>query len=204
MIDRRAFFLLPAVLIGACTPEGHSVPQDSIRQYHVADVVIRGAEHIFSWPAQEKIVIGQNKLSQQEQSELTGRGAGTFPPLREQMEKTMRELFTMQANNQLRGVLSGSKPATLIVNVKMFDIPSVARKVIVGGHARKHFEIDLVDKASGTPIVRYEGLLGQNVQLQGLASIAEAAIQGDKNDPAPEMIRSEVETYRTWLAGSSR
>ena len=199
MLSRRGFMLVPVLALAACVPDGHGVPQDTVRQYHVAGVELRGAEAIYSWPAQEKIALGQGKLSTEEQSQLAGRAAGSFPPLREQMDKALHALFAAQASNQLAPALKGSKPATLVVNVRVFDSPSVARKVLVGGHARKQFDIDLIDKASGTTIVRYQGLQNQNFQLQGLASIAEAAVQGDNNDPASEMVRTELANYRDWL-----
>jgi hypothetical protein len=204
MLTRRIFAVLPLLAVGACIPDRHSVPQDSIRQFRITTVKVLGVEKIYSWPSQEKLVTGQGKLSEEEQKELTGRAAGSFPAVREQMEKTMQAQFAAQVNNQLGAYLSGSKPATLVITVKQFDIPSVARKVIVGGNAIRQFDIELVDSASGTPVVRYQGVFNQKLQLNGLASLAEAAIQGDRNDPASEMIRSEIENYREWLVGSQR
>jgi hypothetical protein len=198
--NRRVLTLLVLLAVAACGPKGHSVQQDSIRQYHIANVTLKGAEAIKSWPAQEKIVIEQGKLSEEQQKALSGGSpAGGFPAVRDQMQKVLQERFAAQAQNQLSAHLSGKKSATLVVTVKDFDIPSVARRMLVGGSAIRRFNIDLVDKASGQSIVLYTGVIGVVPMLQGLAGVAEAAVQGDSNDPSAEMVRAEIAQYRDWL-----
>jgi hypothetical protein len=200
-INRRLVILGLGTAMAGCTASTtpHSVRPDTLRQFRIASLRVQGGELIRSWPAQEAAYARQANLSEEEAKRLGETMAGSVPALRQQMERALEALLSAQASNQLGSVFSGKTPAELVVTVKVFDIPSLVRRVLVDQHAKIQLDIDLVDTSSRQSVMLFSGPYSTQFLLGGLSSIAQQGIQGDASDPAPAMARNYIQDYARWL-----
>lgn len=205
MIDRRFFILGLGTTLAGCTGTGTppSVMPDTLRQFQIAAIRVQGGEAIRSWPAQEAIYARQANLSEEEAKRLGETMAGSVPALRQQMERALEALILAQARNQLGAAFPGKTPAELLVTVKVFDIPSLVRRVLIDQHAKIQLDIDLVEKSNGRSVMLFSGPLRTQFLLGGLSSIAQQGIQGDASDPSQLMVHNYMQDYASWLMSAN-
>jgi hypothetical protein len=200
MIDRRVFVIGFCALVAGCA----SVPpppvtSETLQRYRIVGVTVRGAENINSWPAQEAQYVRDANLSEEETKRVAGSSNGSIPALKERMEKSLQTQISGQVKNQLSGFFIGKIPAEHVVTVKYYDIPTLVRRVFTDQYAAIRLDIDLVDKATGRSIALYKGPPSLTYMLGGLASLAQQAVQGDRSDPTPTMLRDYINAYSNWL-----
>jgi hypothetical protein len=74
--------------------------------------------------------------------------------------------------------LCWSRPVRAFVHLKRFDVPSVARRVFLGGAAVIEAEVDLRDAKTGASVLYYSGDSSTKLLFGGLSVPVTAAIAG--------------------------
>jgi len=198
VIVRAAMFgLMILGLTGCATVPPPSLGVGELQRYRIADVAVEGVEGIRSWPAEEDAFASTNAVDAATLQRIQTEPAANHPPLRAHIQRVLVERFRAEFAAQLGGVLAGPRPLKAVVRLKEFDVPSAARRVFVGGHARIQATIELVDPATGAAALRYEGPAHQTTLVNGLATGLALAL--NRSDVGRELITESVTAYRNWL-----
>ncbi|MGJ4947582.1 DUF6778 family protein [Bradyrhizobium sp. HKCCYLS20291] len=101
----------------------------------------------------------------------------------------------------MAGQLNGGRPVRLEIVVKQFAIPSVAQRVIVGGHPNMQADANLVDAQTGRVLLSNPKLNTFVPVGNGILGTAIQAAVDQASDQTPEgkLITSYGQTYRNWL-----
>lgn len=202
---RIASLLIVSGLAGCTATNPHGVPQDSIRGYRVTGFEVRGIDVIRSWPAAEAAFVAERKPPADLIDRLRDQPAASFPEVRAFMLERMQRLFESEAKSRFAAALDGPKPARMIIELKTFDIPSAARRLLVNNTLSMQADILLVDAQSGQPLVSYVGPALLRPVLGGIAGtvLSEALIDRDK-DFGQELMATYLNAYRDWLLALPR
>ena len=198
MVARRAVLALMIVgLAGCATVPPPSLGVGELQSYRIADVAVEGVEGIRSWPAEEDAFAQANAVDAATLQRIQTEPAANHPQLRAHIQRVLVERFRAEFTAQLGSVLAGPRPLKAVVRLKEFDVPSAARRVFIGGHARIEATIDLVDPGTGAPVLRYDGPARQTTLANGLAT--GLALAFSRSDVGREQITEYVTAYRNWL-----
>ncbi|HEX2555934.1 MAG TPA: hypothetical protein VHL98_19730 [Microvirga sp.] len=198
MMTRRFALLSVALLVSGCvTVAPHTLSVGDLQRYRLAEVVVEGAGVIRSWPAEEANYLASIPLNADLVDRLRGEPANTFPEVTAHFQRVLGERFRVELTSQAGPVLTGSQPARAVVRLKVFDVPSTARRVFVDQDTKIQADIDLVDARTGATILRYEGPLRLRRLIGGL--LAPVAVGIDPSDTGHPMVTEYVSAYRNWL-----
>jgi hypothetical protein len=187
----------PAFLLAACaTVAPHTLSQTSIHDLKVVDVEISGAEVIRSWPAGEEAYARSPSADPAIVPRLQTSLVSDFPAVQAFIAGELKAIFKAEFDSQLRPIFAGQRPVRAFVHIKKFDVPSVARRMFLGGPAVFDAEVDLRDAKTGLSVLFYTGDYSSKILLGGLSAPIAAAIAGDQGRP---LIQDFLQQYRDWL-----
>ena len=195
----KLFVLVAAALgLSACAtlPPPALGPTD-FQRYRIPDVAVEGVEVIGSWPAEEEAFVALNSADADTIARLRTEPASSFPAVRAHLHRALTSRFKAEFAAQGASVFSGPRPLRAIVRLKVFDVPSTARRVFTDNTAKMQADIDLVDPASKALILRYEGPFRSRRLIGGLATGLALAL--DRSDVGQSQITDYMTAYRNWL-----
>jgi hypothetical protein len=198
MISRRFFAVATMLLLAGCmSAPPHSLSIANLQQYRIADVSVEGVEVIRSWPVQEETFVKATAADQETINRLQSEPAANFPGLRAHMHRVLTERFKLEFSSQVSPIFTGPKPVKAVVRLTTFDVPSGARRVLIDQDAKIKANIDLVDAATGAPILHYEGPFRSRRLIGGLATAI--AVAFDRSDVGYSLVTDYMTAYRDWL-----
>ena len=154
-----------------------------------------------SWPDEEQAAIAKGLLRGDDVNRLSSASASEFPALHPHFQSVLQSRFESQLKNQIGTMLTGSQPVKAIVTVRLFDIPSVVRRVTVDQRGKLQADIELVEAATGKTLLRYEGPFESYYMLGGGAAIVATVAQQSSGggDHSFYMTRDYVGRFKSWL-----
>jgi hypothetical protein len=199
---QRVIAFAPALLLAACmTVAPHTVSQENIRNLKLVDVEISGVEVIRSWPAGEDAYARSPDADPNLVQRLPTSLVSDFPPVQAFIAGELKTIFKSEFDAEFGSVFVGQRPVKAFVHLKKFDVPSVARRMFLGGGAIIEAEIDLRDPKTGASILYYSGDWSKKMLLGGLSAPVAAAIAGDQGRP---LVHDFLLQYRDWLLRSAQ
>jgi hypothetical protein len=175
----------------------HNLSGSDLQKYKLVDVTVEGVEVIRSWPSEEDRFLKTNPVDGETANRIRTEPAFEFPQLREHFRQALNRKVKQELTYLAGPILSGSRPVRLVVRLRVFDIPSVARRVFVDNNTKIQADIDIVDKASGNLILRYNGQVVTRKLIGGLATGIAVAFEG--SDLGYSMLTDYLSGYRNWL-----
>ncbi len=186
-----------AFLAGCLSVAPHSLAVEDFGRYRLTEVIVEGAEVIRSWPGEEERFLQSNVVDPETANRIKSEPASNFP----QLTAHFQRVLTARINNELSSltapIFTGTQPVRAVVRLKVFDIPSAARRIFVDNDTKIQADIDILDKATGRIIVRYNGRLETKKLLGGLAT--GIALAFETSDLGYSMITDYLSAYRNWL-----
>jgi hypothetical protein len=194
MIRRSFVFACLAMILSACA----SVPPPALgpsdfEKFRIADVVVEGVEVIRSWPRQEEAFAKANATDPETVDRLRTEPASSFPAVRAHLQRALDQQFRAEFASKVSPIFSGRRPLRAVVRLRVFDVPSTLLRVFVQEISQFRADIDLVDVASGAPVLSYEGLLYIKRLPAGIA------LAFEQSDPGADQITYFMTAYRNWL-----
>jgi hypothetical protein len=194
---QRIIAVAPSLVVAACvTVAPHTVSQDNIRNLKLVDVEISGTEVIRSWPAGEEAYARSPDADPNLVQRLPTSLVSDFPPVQAFIAGELRTIFKSEFDAEFRPVFVGQRPVKAFVHLKKFDVPSVARRMFLGGGAIIEAEVDLRDAKTGASVLYYSGDWSTKLLLGGLGAPVAAAMAGDQGRP---LVHDFLLQYRDWL-----
>jgi hypothetical protein len=175
----------------------HNLSDQDLHQYKVIETIVEGVEGIRSWPSEEERFLKLNAVDAETANRIRSEPASEFLQLRAHFQQVLTTRFKNELSYLTGPIFSGTRPAQLVVRLRVFDVPSAARRVFVDSSAKIQADIDLVDKASGRLILRYNGRLETRKLIGGLAT--GIALAFEQSDVGQSMIVDYLSAYRNWL-----
>ena len=194
----RVLALVSVLFLGACvTVAPPSLPAASIQQFRIADVTVEGIEVIQSWPVEEGAVVKGEHLPPETVNRLQSEPASNFPVMRAHFQRVLSARFKSEFAAKVSPLLNGARPVKAVVRLKKFDVPSVARRILVDQHAKLQMDIDLVDPVSGAILLHYEGPFQSQFLMGGVSTVVAVAVE--QADPTLGMTSDYIGAYGSWL-----
>jgi hypothetical protein len=185
------------VLAGCATVPPHSMDLSEFQKFKITKVVVEGAKVVRSWPSQEEDYLKTHAVDPSVARRLQSEPSWNFPEVQEQFQTALDRQFGAELGSQIVPLFTGSRPLKAVVKLKIFDVPSVARRVFVESGAKIKAEIDLVDAKTGAPVLIYDGAYRFREIGGGIATGLAMAI--NSSDPGYVLISDYVREYRNWL-----
>lgn len=198
MLRRVFLFAVLGLALSACVSvPPHDLAVTEFQQYRIADVAVEGVEAIRSWPGEEEAFLRTNAVDPGTASRMQTEPASQFPQLRAHFQKVPTARLRAEFASLTDPVFTGRRPLVAVVRLREFDVPSTARRVFVDSQAKIKAEIDLVDKATGRVVLRYEGRWEGKKLVGGL--LTGVALALDRSDVGYSMMTDYLTAYRNWL-----
>jgi hypothetical protein len=185
------------VLAGCVSVPPHNLAESEMRSYRVVDIAVEGVEVIRSWPSEEEKFLATNSVDTETANRIRSEPASEFPQLRQHFQQVLNTQIRSELTYVTSSIFTGKRPAQIVVRLRTFDIPSTARRVFVDNDAKMRADIDLVDKATGRLVMRYNGGQVYRKMIGGLAT--GIALAFERSDKGAAMITDYLSAYRNWL-----
>src|SRR5215208_6920536 len=140
---------LCVVLCGCLSVSPHGSAIEDLGRYRIVDVAVEGAEIIRSWPTEEERFVRSGVVDAAMADRIRAEPATNFPQLAAHFQQVLTARLKGEFVSSTASVFAGKQPATAVVRLKTFDIPSAARRVFVDNMAKIQAEIDVLDKTTG-------------------------------------------------------
>ncbi len=190
--------LLLAVGLSACV----TVTPNTLSPQEAADLKVVGLEVVvppearIDWSSAEDDYLRDRKLSQ------------TDPALTATPEARahLRSLATARLKAKLVRVIAerppGTRPVRLVATVLLIDIPSAARRIVIGGYPTITAHIDVIDARTGAQLTTYRGAVGRKYAGQGVGGVlGDALLQSmGADDLFDRAAEDYAEGFGNWLA----
>jgi hypothetical protein len=187
-----------AVALGGCaTVPPHSLAQAEFQQYRIEGVTVEGVDVIRSWPNEEDTFVKANPVDSETLGRIQTRPASEYPPLKAHLQRVLNDRFRLEFASQVAPLFTGSRPLRAVIQLKRFDVPSVARRVFVDNDAKIQAHITLVDARTGRLFLHYTGPYWTKKLVGGLATGIAVAL--DRSDVGMSLITDYMTAYRNWL-----
>ena len=184
-------------LAGCLTVPPHGLGGTELQKYRIVDISVEGAEGIRSWPQEEENFLKTQAVDPETANRIRTEPAFEFPQLTQHFQRVLNERVRAELTYLVDPIFTGSRPARIVVRLRQFDVPSAARRVFVDTNAKIQADIDLVDKATGTLVLRYAGRSDMRKLVGGLAT--GIALAFERSDIGQAMITDYLSAYRNWL-----
>lgn len=185
------------VLAGCLSVPAHDLSVSDLARYRIVDVTVEGAEVIRSWPGEEQILLKTGAVDPETARRMETEPASNFPQVTAHFRQALEGKMKAELGYLTGSVFTGTQPAVVVVRLKTFDIPSTARRVFVDNQAKIQADIDVVEKATGRLILRYNGPFETRKLVGGL--VTGIALAFEKADIGYSMITDYLSAYRNWL-----
>lgn len=98
----------------------------------------------------------------------------------------------------------GTRPVRLVATLTHVDIPSVIRRVTIGGNPVVSADIDIVDARTNTVLSTYKGGIGVKATGQGISGVLIDALltAGETDDLFDRAADDYAQRFGTWLAAA--
>jgi hypothetical protein len=200
MLSRRLLLLgIAGFLAGCVTIPPPALEVDSIRALKIVDVKVEGIGVVNAWPAEEEVYIRNNAVDAETAHKIRGEPARNFPAVRVHLETALTERMKLELANQVGPVMQGGRAVRAVVRLRSFDVPSMARRILIDQTAKLDAGIDLVDPASGAVVLSYAGAPMSRMMPGGLGAPIFDAIAGQSYDAGKLILADFVTRYREWL-----
>lgn len=99
---------------------------------------------------------------------------------------------------------SGTRPVRVVATLVQVDIPSAARRVLVGGYPSVKADVEVYDARSNTLLTTYRGAQGVRAAGQGIGGVMiDAALTaGGMDDLYDRAARDYADGFENWLSAS--
>jgi hypothetical protein len=185
------------VLAACATVPPHSMDPSAFQRFKITEVVVEGVKVVRSWPSQEEDYLKTHAVDPSVVRRLQSEPSWNFPEVQERFQTALNGQFGAEFGSQITPLFTGSKPLKAVVTLKIFDVPSAARRVFVDSRAKIKAEIDLVDAKTGASVLKYDGPYRDKEIIGGIATALAIAI--NSSDPGYVLISEYVREYRNWL-----
>ncbi len=151
--------------------------------------------------------------SSAEDDYLRGRGLSTTDPAlvaTPEARGYLRDLAGRRLRTALERVTakrqSGARPVRLVATVRNVDIPSAARRIIVGGHPTVKADIEIYDARTSALVTTYTGAMGSKMAGQGMLGVAvDAALASNGSDDHYDRAAIDyADGFDRWLSDTRR
>lgn len=196
----KRFLALIAIsffLTGCLSVPPHTLSDSQLQQYKITDISLEGIEVIRSWPTEEDRYLQSHQLAPEQINRIQTEPAFNFPELKAHFQQALEARVRSEIGYLIGPILSGHRPVRVVVRLKIFDIPSAARRVFVDNNAKIQADIDLVDKTTGQLILRYDGRPVVRQLIGGLGT--GIALIFESPDLGYSMMSDYLSAYRNWL-----
>jgi hypothetical protein len=194
---RALFCCVTLMLAGCATVPPPSMSVGEIASFKLVGVEVHGVEVIRSWPIEEKHFLATN-TDPEIARRLPDESAQNFPAVQAFFQAPLQRNFKAQFDNQIAPIMSGSRPVKGIITLKRFDVPSVARRVLIDQYAKIEATIDLADARTNATLLSYAGPYRQQWMVGGLGAAVVSSFTRE-DDPENALIANYVSAYRDWL-----
>ena len=184
------------LLAGCLTVPPHGLGGE-LQKYRIVDISVEGVEGIRSWPHEEENFLKTNAVDPGTADRIRTEPAFEFPQLTQHFQKILSEKVKAELSYLVDPIFTGNRPARIVVRLRQFDVPSAARRVFVDTNAKMQADIDLVDRATNTLVLRYAGRSDMRKLVGGLAT--GIALAFERSDIGQAMITDYLSAYRNWL-----
>ncbi|GGH25580.1 hypothetical protein GCM10007036_32800 [Alsobacter metallidurans] len=199
MIGRFAIILSLVFGLAACASvPPANVPFDRIAALRLANVSVEFAAPVTSWPAAETRFLAGG-VDPQVAEKLKGTSAARVPEAQPFLQAQATELVAREVRANAALIMTGATPATIVVRVTLFDVPSMMRRVLVDQQAKFQASIDLIG-ADGKLIASYPGKVQTAMMVGGVLAGVADSIQ--PYDAAQVLVSDYVRAWRSWLTRS--
>lgn len=190
--------LLLAVALSACV----TVTPNTLSPQEAADLKVTGVEIVIppetpiDWSSAEDDYLRGRKLS------LTDPALVATPDTR----AYLRHLATGRLKAKLDHVIAqrpaGTRPVRLVATIKQVHVPSVAKRILIGGAPFIRADIDVIDLRSGALLTTYRGGVGHKMAGQGIGGVlGDALVQSMGADDLFDRAAADyAEGFGDWLA----
>jgi hypothetical protein len=198
MFFRAVLLSLAALCLAGCaTVPPPSIGLSDFQKYRIADVAVEGVDVIHSWPAEEEAFLKSSVADPEIANRLQSEPASNFPAVRAHFQRALEGRLRAEFASTVAPIFTGPRPLRAVVRLKAFDVPSTARRVFVDNQAKLQADIELIDPASKSVILRYHGPYWRRALVGGLATDLALAI--DRSDVGSSQITDYMTAYRSWL-----
>ncbi|MET3356557.1 hypothetical protein V5F34_01240 [Xanthobacter autotrophicus] len=199
---RLQFLIWPILLVtlAACA----SLPAPSISladlgQFRLAGVEVKGAQAFGSWPAEEEAYLAAHALDQDTINRIKTRPIREEPAMATFALARASHLMQQEMTSATASIFTGQKPVKMVVDLRRFDVPSVARRIFTDQVATLSGRVLLVDQ-HGVTLLDSPDLNVAIPLLGGLSTPVASAVEASSgNDPGAGLVRKFAEAYRGWL-----
>ncbi|MGX5773277.1 hypothetical protein [Methylorubrum zatmanii] len=117
----------------------------------------------------------------------------------------LRDLAASRLKRALERVIArrpqGTRPVRLVATMTQVDIPSVAQRILIGGHPTVRADIEVVDARSGAVLTTYRGAVGLRPAGQGVMALADSiAVSAGADDLFDRAASGYADGFEGWLA----
>jgi hypothetical protein len=190
--------LLLAVGLSACV----TVTPNTLSPQEAADLKVTSLEVVvppearIDWSSAEDDYLRSRNLSQTDPALVASPDARSH----------LRNLAASRLKAKLDRVIAqrppGTRPVRLVATLVHVDIPSAARRVVIGGAPTVTANIDVIDAKSGARLTTYRGGVGSKMAGQGIYGVVgDALIQSMGADDLFDRAANDyAEGFGDWLA----
>ncbi|MFC7396491.1 hypothetical protein ACFQU1_04695 [Chelatococcus sp. GCM10030263] len=182
---------MASLVLAACaTVPPHSMDLSAFQRFKIAQVAVKGVKVVRSWPSQEEAYLKTHAVDPSVARRLQNEPSWNFPEVQEQFQTALDDQFGAEFGSQITPLFTGAKPLKAVVRLKIFDVPSVARRVFVESRPKIQAEIDLVDAKTGALVLKYDGVYRSREIGGGIGTALAMAI--NSSDPGYVLIGEYV------------
>lgn len=173
-----------------------------IQSLKLVAVEVTGGNQVISWPHQENIAIQKGLLDAASINRLNIGSAVDFPALHPHFRDALQAHFDRELRKSAAPLMTGNQSVKLVVNVRNFTIPSVVRRMVLGGASFLRADIEVVDISSNRTLLKYEGRDESFVMASGSLAVV-GALMTDPNvdETAIRLISWYSNAFAKWLRG---
>jgi hypothetical protein len=198
MFRRPTFAALVLALgLSACTTVAPNTlsPQETAN-LHFSSLEVRVPPQTpIAWSAAEDDYLRARGLSQ------TNPALTATPEARAHLRDLAASRFKRALERVTARRPHGARLVRLVATVTRVDIPSVAQRVIIGGHPTVQADIEVIDARSGAVLTTYRGAVGRRPAGQGIMALADSvAVSAGADDLFDRAANDYAEGFEGWLA----
>jgi hypothetical protein len=197
MISRRHFLavICASVVVACATIPPPQMNRSQIEGLKIVSVEIKNVQLVNSWPVEHEAFITKSQASPELANDIRIRSYAFNPAIFEHFNGVIKQEYS----NRLMSILPGNRPVKAVVNIKQFDIPGLASRVLINQNAIHHAEISLVDQTTNQTLITFDGKLIIHRMVGGLGAPIFDAVTQNNVDYGRLMIAESVTDFRSWL-----
>lgn len=186
-----------ALVMAACNTTSRSVSLNEVRGYKITAIDVRFKDDAFiNWGNGSVAVMNARGL---DTTNPASAEVLNTPEGRAQLRNLAADRLRGIMQASLAGAVNGARPVIIRATMSRIDLPSVAQRVIIGGHPGMSGDVQVVDAASGRVLTEAPSFGVVSVAGQGIGgSLVDALVSGGE-DHFDRTGRNFSNQFRNWL-----